>query len=643
LLSPTEDPPRDPTLPPELDGGDSGSAFDAPPERTDPGSGRLSRLVRPLGVRGRLVGISLVLIMGGGLVAGLYLESTLRGFFEERAEAELERHAATFRESLRLLADGSAETKDPHAVATALGKGSNIRLTLIRADGVVVADSALKRTELAGLDNHRERPEVNGALHEGRGVSARVSSTTGVHGLYVALPYLPSDQAKPTAFAVVRASMPLAEVDALVARLRVALGAAGLVLLLATLFMSSLASHLFTRTLRVLVVRARSLAEHRPSLDVERGDELQYLAGSFTRMAEELRRALRALAKERDRFEATLDGMSEAVLAINRHQRVRLANPACLELLGLDRPPIDRPLSELFEEQSLLDLVSDRDTSDDAIRTVEFETKESRRRVLARLTPLSVSRGAVLVLHDVTEMRHLERVRQDFIANVSHELRTPVSVIRANAEALRSGAIDDKERAAHFLEALERNADRVGRLVADLLDLSRIESGRFVPKFEDVPVADVIGGAADSISVKIEERGHHVRLRLDDGVRVHADRGALEQILVNLLENATKYTPQGGSIEIHARRQGHGRVRIEVHDNGPGIGPEHRARLFERFYRVDTGRSKEMGGTGLGLSIVKHLVHAMDGTVGMDPLEPQGSNFWVELQAATEDVDASTT
>jgi two-component system phosphate regulon sensor histidine kinase PhoR len=252
------------------------------------------------------------------------------------------------------------------------------------------------------------------------------------------------------------------------------------------------------------------------------------------------------------------------------------------------------------------------------------------RRVLVHASRTAVRDGAVLLLEDVTDVRRLENVRRDFVANVSHELRTPVSVIRASAEALIDGGLDDKARAARFAAALHRNAERLSRLVSDLLDLARIESGRHAITMSTVCVADVVKGIVDNLQPIIDARHHSVVVDVPDDVIALADGSGLEQVLSNLLDNAAKYTPEVGRIVVRARHHDQ-RVVIEVEDNGPGIPAEHRDRVFERFYRVDAGRSREMGGTGLGLSIVKHLVAIMDGDVRVEAAEPSGARFVVDL------------
>jgi two-component system phosphate regulon sensor histidine kinase PhoR len=252
------------------------------------------------------------------------------------------------------------------------------------------------------------------------------------------------------------------------------------------------------------------------------------------------------------------------------------------------------------------------------------------RTVLSRMTPLAASGGAVIVAHDVTDIRRLERVRRDFVANVSHELRTPVSVIRANAETLLDGALDDRSLSEEFVSAVLRNSERLSNLIGDLLDLSQIEAGHYEMNLVRISVSGAIRRTIDSVGHAANKKNMTISQAGTLDVQVLADMQALDQVLSNLVENAVKYTPVGGTVVIRSVAF-EGAIRIEIEDDGVGVAPEHRDRLFERFYRVDPGRSRQMGGTGLGLAIVKHLVGAMGGLVGMRPSPEQGSIFWVEL------------
>ncbi len=341
------------------------------------------------------------------------------------------------------------------------------------------------------------------------------------------------------------------------------------------------------------------------------------------------------LRREHDRLRTVLEGLEDGVIAVNAEQRVELANPSARRLLGTDAELSGRPLVEVLPVPQAADLLN-------AARegaTSEVETEIGGRRLSARAVPLG--RGALVALRDVTELRRLERIRQDFVANVSHELRTPVTVIGTHAETLLASALEDPPAARRFVEGIQRHATRMGRIVADLLDLSRIEAGSRVLGGEPVDVGPLLRAVAAELLD--EARGRDVTLSVDapDDLLAAGDADAIDQVVFNLADNAVKYTPAGGAVAIVASPTAAGRVRVEVRDDGPGVPEEHRARLFERFYRVDKGRSRAAGGTGLGLSIVKHLVESMDGAVGYAPREPTGSVFWFELDSHTRP-DADT-
>lgn len=249
-------------------------------------------------------------------------------------------------------------------------------------------------------------------------------------------------------------------------------------------------------------------------------------------------------------------------------------------------------------------------------------------------TRVRVDEPENLVAALAEERERFEAVRQEFVANVSHELRTPISIIRANAETLLSGAMDDPENSREFLTALQRNAERLSNLIDDLLDISKIDSGEYRLEPKDISVEAVTRYTVDTVEKAAEKKQLILETELEPGLKAFADEKALGQVLFNLLDNAIKYTPDGGHVSVRSRGS-NGSVRIEVCDDGPGIEPSHHQRIFERFYRVDTGRSREMGGTGLGLSIVKNLIEAMGGRVGLDNTVPHGSIFWLTLPASS--------
>ncbi len=328
---------------------------------------------------------------------------------------------------------------------------------------------------------------------------------------------------------------------------------------------------------------------------------------------------------------SVLESMDDSVIALDDAARVEMANAAARRLLELPDDVSGRPLGDCVELPDLHQLIARAQRGEPG--SVEFEFPEGGGRFVHARATHQTDGGVVLVMRDVTEIRRLERVRRDFVANVSHELRTPVSIIKANAETLIDGALERPEQARLFVEALLRHADRLGRLISDLLDISRIEAGKYPMNVRSTELGPIVKRILEVVEAKAETKDMALVSKIKGHCAVAADQKALEQVLLNLVENAVKYTPDRGCVEIDAVVMGT-TTRLEIRDDGPGIDELHRPRIFERFYRVDTGRSREMGGTGLGLAIVKHLVEAMHGRVGVEPRQPHGSIFWITLPTA---------
>jgi two-component system phosphate regulon sensor histidine kinase PhoR len=586
------------------------------------------------GVRFKLFAISLALVVGVGLVSGVYMEQHLRAWLMGRIETELLGQARLGRDLVELL-PGLAVDEVADPLADRLGLSTGSRVTIVRQDGSVLGDSGLSLAEVRHVENHGSRPEVEQALAEGHGAATRYSTSVRADMFYAAVPFL-----RPDGRGVIRVAMPLSEVDSAVHRLRVMLSVAGLVGLALAVFISGVASHLASRPLRSLVRNARLWRSSGVTqrLPVSSNDELGRLAGSFNELVGELDQTLKNLAGERDRLETILEGMTEALLALDPEDRVTHVNRAAMELLGLNQSPVGQVLIEVLRVPALAELIERVHRERGAPAESELALPQSRT-VLARARAIKSSGGVILVMLDISEMRRLEKVRRDFVANVSHELRTPVAVIQANAETLLDGAMTHPVRGPEFLGAIMRNAQRLARLVSDLLDLSRIESGNFTLEIQPTEVAAAVMRAVESIRGLAARKRLTVDANISSELQVLADSSAFEQILTNLIVNAVKYTPDDGHVEIRAEcgpaaPSGEHTIHIDVCDDGTGIEPRHRARIFERFYRVDPGRSREMGGTGLGLSIVKHLVVAMRGEVYVTDNPRGGSVFRVTLPAA---------
>jgi two-component system, OmpR family, phosphate regulon sensor histidine kinase PhoR len=353
------------------------------------------------------------------------------------------------------------------------------------------------------------------------------------------------------------------------------------------------------------------------------------LAQWINALAEDAERSRNALHHERTLLASVADGLTQGVIAIDGERKIEMLNEAARRMLGVQSSLVGEPLLEFVRVPELRDLI---DHQGDA--TAEVQLPDGGPRALIRAARTWGRPGRVLLLEDVTNVRKLETLRRDFVANVSHELRTPVAVIRANAETLLAGAKDDPVMSGRLIDGLHRNAERLARILADLLDLSRLDAGQYRLEVSRVALRSVTEQSLSAVEPQAQKRGVEVHVDIPDPLAVRADPKALDQILVNLIDNGVKYTRAEGNVWIEARAVGDD-VRIEVRDDGPGIADKHRERVFERFYRADPSRSREAGGTGLGLSIVKHLVESMGGEVGVEPNAPQGSIFWLQLARAS--------
>jgi two-component system phosphate regulon sensor histidine kinase PhoR len=487
------------------------------------------------------------------------------------------------------------------------------------------------------MDNHLKRPEIVVCGRDGIGMSQRFSDTLQKKMLYVAVPYQ-----KGVVRGYIRVAMPFDDIDAASEHLHYLLLLAALLGLGIALFISGYVSIRFARSFRHLVSQSHALAERAVMTELEPVSTGGVKSGSFSheQASELLQTSITQVATERDRIEAVLQGMNEGVIGLDAHMRVTLVNRGARELLNLPEHTVGMAIQRLVPLADFQRIISDAQDAPSTEAEIQL-TSPGSRLVLVRTTRQRSTEGIVVVLYDITRIRHLEQMRRDFVANVSHELRTPVSVVQLNAETLLQGALEDEANARGFVEGIMRNAKRLSRIIDDLLDLSRIEAGKYSIWTTEVHVNPLVHRVVDAYRTQIDNKEIRLEVDVNEDTWVLGDENALEQILSNLVDNATKYTPHGGLIRVRARAV-LSSIRIEVMDNGPGIPVEHQGRLFERFYRVDAGRSREMGGTGLGLAIVKHLTAALDGQVGVDSHPGEGAHFWVILpQVGEQDSNAS--
>lgn len=602
-------------------------------------------MIGHLGIRAQLVIASVVLM----LVAGLFIERLGTRALEELMIDRATDHLAA---EIRLCEDAvtrrcaatTCTSRELDAISDELGTLASARVTLIDREGVVLGDSQISFADLATTPNHASRTEISAAMDRGTGHSARYSETLGHRMIYAAHRF----DGRASNVAIVRLAVPLTDIDSAVTRARLYLIAGVGAAIAAAIAMSVFGAHLLTRPVRNLTQAALAMAGgdlevHAPAQGTRETTEL---GRALNRLAKELLSAIEELRHERDLLANILDGMNEGVLVTDGDGQIVLANRALRAMTLVGEGTIGKSVIEVIRNPALQEALDVASKSTDAVvREIELSGILPRK-LLVRVSKLpsrkertdrglpnqTAERGLIAVFHDVTDLRRLETIRTDFVANVSHELRTPITAISTSAETLLAGALSDPEEATEFVDVIDRHAKRLCQLVDDLLDLSKIESKNFRLTLVEQDVVPIVAHVARLLEEPARKRRVDLRIERPDGALLsRVDRRALEQVLMNLLDNAIKYAGEGAHIVLASRARPGGGVEISVTDDGPGISPAHLGRIFERFYRVDAGRSRELGGTGLGLSIVKHIVELMNGTIDVESELGKGSTFTVRL------------
>lgn len=574
----------------------------------------------------------LVLMIGGSFF--FYLDHTLATHLEQEIRDNLQSEARLAR--LIALRDFNDLNRDAPAVAATISREIRARVTIIRGDGTVVGDSDVTPENLSNLENHLHRPEVQEALKSGQGSSIRYSATIRTPMLYVALPL----QASSGERGILRLALPLTAIEAARASIRTLLGISVVISLLIALCLSYVLSRVTSRSLRTMTMLATQIGRGNYSrrIPVSTRDEVGELAGVMNEMAAQIQQNLERISAERNRLDTILTSMGEGLMVTDAQGRITLVNPAFCRLFSLAENVEGRQVIEIARNPAL----------NEAFRAVSASGSERLEEMTLHLgedthllthwVPLreeGVLQGIVAVFHDITDLKKLENIRRDFVANVSHELRTPVTVIKGYGEALLGGTLEnDPERARRFVEIIYSHSERLADLIGDLLTLSQLESGTLTLDLTPLQIERAAGHAAGLLEQKAGRKQITINTAALAGApAILADPGRLEQVLINLLDNAIKYTPASGTISFITAEE-NGMLRIGVRDTGIGIPPKDLPRIFERFYRVDAARNRDEGGTGLGLSIVKHIVQLHGGTVAVESEPGKGSTFWISLRKA---------
>jgi two-component system phosphate regulon sensor histidine kinase PhoR len=565
-------------------------------------------------------------------VAAVLVSWSVHRIVNDRIERSLIAEARLAAETLSHRQPATRSELD--AEADAMGRLIAARVTLVARDGTVVGDSELTTDEMTTLENHGTRPEILQARRDGVGIARRYSATLKTNMLYVAVEVTNTTV---SGLSEVRLAMPLTEISDQLAGVRNSSIAAMAIGLLAALVVAWGASSLLSRRVRAIAEMADRYAagDLTPSHSDFGTDEIGVVARMLDDAIREVGNRASQRETDRARMEAILNGMSEGVLVITPQGRLQFVNQAARRMLEVEDAPEGHHYLEIARHPDIGGEINA------ALHGISGGGREltlggdSGTTFIARGAPVAsaAGRGAVLVLHDITELRRADRIRRDFVANVSHELRTPLTAVRGYVEALLDGVADPAD-SRRFLETIARHTFRMERLVRDLLRLARLDAGQESLDRADCALDSLFNAVVGDVSAELESRRQHVTQRIDpDATVVSGDPAKLHDALRNLLHNATSYAPEGSEILLAASRRDH-RIVLTVADSGPGIPDADLPRVFERFYRVDKARSRDTrdaGGTGLGLAIVKHLVGLHGGKVAVANRAQGGAIFTIEL------------
>jgi len=562
-------------------------------------------------------------------ILGYYLSNFVQQTYVNDLETGLTTQARMLGDVLAPMLPLGGNTNDLDQAAKHWAKIVGGRVTIIGPDGTVWGESHDDRTK---MENHLNRPEVAAALANGQGSSIRFSQTVGYQMMYTAI--LVKDGDKPSG--IIRVALPLQQIEANISRLRGVLLTFTLVVAALAILLAAFIAGRTARPVRQLTEAVRHLASGEATDQplASTRDEIGQLTQAFNSMSAQLRTQIDALETERGKLAAVLQEMTDGVLIVDHEGTIQLINPAAERMFGaLQKAAVGNTLVETLRHHLPFELWQRcRETGE--VQSASFEVGSKKLYLQGTAAPLgrSLPGSTLLLFQDITRQRQIESMRRDFISNVSHELRTPLAALKALTETLQTGALEDPPAAHRFLEQMETEVDALSLMVTELLELSRIESGRVPLERKPTRPIDLLNPAYERLSLQAERAGLSMTVNCpEDLPLVSADAARIQQVVVNLLHNAIKFSPQGSPILLQAQTR-NGSILFSVHDRGIGISPDDLPRIFERFYKVD--RARATSGTGLGLAIARHLVEAHGGRIWVESELGKGSTFYFTIPLA---------
>jgi two-component system phosphate regulon sensor histidine kinase PhoR len=594
-----------------------------------------------LSLQWKWMGAHLITALVVLLIMFFYLSGRLKSYFQESFEERWGRELALVAQNVALHHPGHISTTVADSLADTLGKTLNLRLTIISTDGRVLGDSRIDTADLTDVENHIDRPEVVEALQNGVGKQMRFSTTVNEELLYFARKIERDGEL----IGIVRIAVPLFEIEETLSEIQQMVWFASLIGLVFVLVVGFLLSKSLSHRMGEMIAAAHSYAQGDFSrkLKTDKQDELTVLSNVLNQMAGELQNYISQITREKKQLEAIINSMVEGVLVLDRNGIILLYNNSFQRIFELEAPIIGLPVSKTVLVERIQEAAETvLQEGKGLVETIEV-TQPARKDLEAHIEVLGTSEnpsGLVIVFHDITQIKHLERVRSDFVANVSHELRTPLTAIKGYAETLLGNGGVNQDRARDFLSTILRHSDRMSQLVEDLLILSKLESF----ESDEQPVKFNIKGLVDEVVNGFSSVLERYELEIicdvsEDLPKVEGLPNEIETVLQNLIDNAIKYGAQGKQIYISAAEE-ENQIKISISDQGLGIPADDQPRIFERFYRVDKGRSRQLGGTGLGLSIVKHIVQRHQGQIWVESEPGRGSTFHFTIPKTITTIEA---
>jgi len=570
--------------------------------------------------------IVLILVIMG--ILGAYLVNSTRDNQIDALHSQLKNEAMITAEASLPGFLGQEQQAVLDTLAKTLGENIDTRITIIALDGTVLGDS---EEDPASMENHAARPEIQDALATGAGESSRFSTTLGVRMMYVAVPVTYQGEV----LGVARVSLPLTEVESLTRRITVIIATAMAVAAILVILAAWIIARITTRPIRRLTIASQKIASGKlgQRINVESRDEVGELAHAFNEMSLKLKELVEEISGDRARLASILDNMADGVIVTDIDRRITLCNKAAENLFSI-KNAAGKPLMEVVRDHEINELVkSSLETGE--MGDIRYESGTSQRyiRAIAIAVNSRKPEGVLILFQDLTDVRNLQTTRRELIGNISHEFRTPLAGIKAMVETLRDGAVNDKEAARDFLSRIDEEIDRLTQLVAELTELSRIETGKVELKLEPINLNDIIVEVINQLTPQAERQQLSIKTELaPDLPAVRADTDRIKQVITNLVHNAVKFTPSGGNISISSNYDDR-YVAVDVTDEGIGISRSDLPHIFERFYKSD--RARAGGGTGMGLAIAKHVVEAHGGNIRAESREGKGSTLSFNIPRET--------